>query len=62
MENHKQEEQEQGELTTFKARELFSSNIILSLIAVAIWLGSIHFVVLLVIFSLLFLSFSKCLL
>lgn len=62
MENHKQEEQEQGELTTFKARELFSSNIILSLIAVAIWLGLIHFVVLLVIFSLLFLSFSKCLL
>ncbi|XP_011004406.1 PREDICTED: diacylglycerol O-acyltransferase 2 isoform X2 [Populus euphratica] len=61
MENHKQE-QEQGELTIFKARELFSSNIILSLIAVAIWLGSIHFVVLLVIFSLLFLSFSKCLL
>ncbi|KAG6756668.1 hypothetical protein POTOM_040108 [Populus tomentosa] len=62
MENHKQEEQEQGELTIFKARELFSSNIILSLIAVATWLGSIHFVVVLVIFSLLFLSFSKCLL
>nr|QDH09136.1 diacylglycerol O-acyltransferase 2 [Idesia polycarpa] len=62
MENHKQEEQEKGELTIFKARELFSSNIILSLIAVAIWLGSIHFVVVLVIFSLLLLSFSKCLL
>ncbi|KAJ6332683.1 hypothetical protein OIU77_008696 [Salix suchowensis] len=62
MENHKQGEKEQGELTIFKARELISSNILLSVTAVAIWLGPIHFVVFSIIFSLLFLSFSKCLL
>lgn len=46
----------------FHGREEFNSNIMHTMAALAIWLGAIHFNFLLILFSILCLSFSKCLL
>lgn len=45
----------------FSGRKEFPSNIFLSIFALTLWLGSIHFNVLLVLFSLIFLPLSKSL-
>lgn len=65
IKNHHQVDQQDANNTmrVFNGKEEFpSSNICHTLVALAIWLGAIHFNVALVIVSLLFLSPSKALL
>lgn len=54
---------EDGGVTVIKNREEFGSNVLFHTVAaLVIWLGTIHFNVFLVLFSLLFLPFSRTLL
>jgi hypothetical protein len=55
-------EREEEEGRVFKGREEFGSNLIHALVALGIWLGTIHFNIALLLISLLFLPLSKLLL
>ena len=51
-----------GEEKVFRGRDEYSSNMFNSIIALAIWLGAIHFTAALVLLAVFFLSLSKALL
>ncbi|KAM1479455.1 hypothetical protein ACFX2I_026736 [Malus domestica] len=55
-------EEESQKIAVFKGREIFGSNALHSFVALGIWLGTIHFNVALVLFTIFFLPFSKALL
>ncbi|XP_048431320.1 diacylglycerol O-acyltransferase 2D-like isoform X2 [Pyrus x bretschneideri] len=55
-------EEESQKIAVFKGREIFGSNALHSFVALGIWLGTIHFNMALVLFTIFFLPFSKALL
>ncbi|KDP24913.1 hypothetical protein JCGZ_24291 [Jatropha curcas] len=61
-EEKKKQKNTNGELTIFKSREIYPTNLIHAVVALGLWLGSIHFNFLLLFLSFLFLPFSKFLL
>uniref|UniRef100_A0A2P2JRT0 Diacylglycerol O-acyltransferase 2-like n=1 Tax=Rhizophora mucronata TaxID=61149 RepID=A0A2P2JRT0_RHIMU len=56
------QEKEEEEITVFRSREIFPTNWAHAVVSLTLWLGSFHFNAALVLLSLLFIPFSKCLL
>ncbi|XP_009369766.2 diacylglycerol O-acyltransferase 2D-like [Pyrus x bretschneideri] len=56
------QEEEYQKMAVFKGREKFGSNVLHMFMALGIWLGTIHFNVGLILFTIFFLPFSKALL
>ncbi|CAN6541353.1 unnamed protein product [Malus baccata var. baccata] len=54
-------EEESQKMAVFKGREIFGSNVLHMVLALGIWLGTIHFNAALVLFTIFFLPFSKAL-